>query len=365
MKFKHLKVSYFKIFGFMFISFIFMINFLNIDLINNRILSFSLSEIITRQEFSFKSNFEGKLVNSLDSFKNVYLEHLNSQKFQLYSKVTVLIFYGRKDKVKILLRYIDSALKKNGGVIDNVIFAVKTGVKEDLDFLKEFLEKNPNGYSRFDFVQNVNFKNIYTILPYDDLVFKIDDDIVFISNGTFKSMIDEFIKNRHLILSANVINHPQLSLVHQKNGAFLKYQEKNLSSIFRDSRPWWQRPECADIAHENFFDQVNNLNVFDFDLWNLHEKGYQRWSINFILTKGFILNKFLLFFENGDDEEILSNYLPNFFKINCKALGKALVSHFTYFRQIVFTAETKIKYSLLFDHYLKSYDNFSISYLNI
>jgi hypothetical protein len=42
------------------------------------------------------------------------------------------------------------------------------------------------------------FREVYQFFEDNDLVFKIDDDVVFISNGTFERMIEEYATNNLL-----------------------------------------------------------------------------------------------------------------------------------------------------------------------
>ena len=48
------------------------------------------------------------------------------------------------------------------------------------------------------------FNKLYSVLHDDDLVFKIDDDTVFIANRTFESMVEDYLTNDRFITSANV-----------------------------------------------------------------------------------------------------------------------------------------------------------------
>ncbi len=236
----------------------------------------------------------------------------DSYKIQYKIRNTVgFVFYGRKRSASILIRYLDRNLKKNGGILDKIIFAVKTNNQEDLEYLKRFLEQNGEYYSRVDFSSDSNYKVLYTVLHDDDLVFKIDDDIVFISNGTFENMIEEYLTGTHFILSANVVNHPILSDVHVKFRAILPFYEtkngvwekaKNITEIddteamrfnYGSDSKWWANPKCAAIAHESFLYHAknNNLDVYKFKLWDFNAVDYSRWSINFILIWGKHVNK--------------------------------------------------------------------------
>ena len=60
-------------------------------------------------------------------------------------------------------------------------------------------------------------------LPYSfffPLHFNIDDDITFISKGTFEALALEKGKDKFFVLSANVVNHPLLSHLHARSTAW-------------------------------------------------------------------------------------------------------------------------------------------------
>jgi hypothetical protein len=165
----------------------------------------------------------------------------HSKKFSLekYMKqrnirnIIALVFYGRENSVSILLKYLEKNLKSNGGILDKIIFAIKTDKIEDIKYLDKYLKnKGKHEFERHNFSANKDYKEAYTNLNADDLIFKIDDDVVFISNGTFERILEAYLKNDLLILSANVVNHPILTYVHSKLGAILPFTEiKNYTFI--------------------------------------------------------------------------------------------------------------------------------------
>ena len=64
------------------------------------------------------------------------------------------------------------------------MIAVRNNSQEDLNYLVNFLNKNKNSkccYEKKTFDAKANYKAIYTVLHDNDLVFKIDDNVVFIS----------------------------------------------------------------------------------------------------------------------------------------------------------------------------------------
>ena len=279
------------------------------------------------------------------------------------NKTIALVFYGRKKQASILLRYLNQNVKENGGVLEKIIFAVKTNKKEDLEYLDSIMNQNKSYFERIDFGANTNFKELYATLNDDDLVFKIDDDIVFISNGTFEKMINEYLTHKLLFLSANVINHPLLSSVHARLRAILPFYEKKpyqwvkykngmeldgteAGSIqYEVMSKWWKSPKCAAIVHESFLYHFknNNLQVYDFNKWDFHSINYDRWSINFVLMRGKYVNKLKDWFPKIiDDEEIISVEIPKYFKKHSYAIGSAIVVHFSYFTQHEYLSNTNL-----------------------
>ena len=290
--------------------------------------------------------------------------------------VVAFVFYGRKKTVSILFHYLDKNLKKNGGVLDKVIFAVHTDNVEDIKYLKDFLvDKNTVEYERVDFTAKTNYKKLFSVLHDDDVVFKIDDDTVFISNNAFESMLQEYLIGNNFVLSANVINHPVLSNVHAMHKAILPFNETETGkwiflpnteiddTIARDcikiERSWWKNGRCAAIAHESFLHHIANerINIYEFYLWDFNAVDYGRWSINFIVLWGKYLNKLSVTHSHiASDEVIISIEIPKSMKKHSCALGSALVAHYSYFTQHKYIAKTNI---------LEKYFNLSISYLKL
>ena len=42
---------------------------------------------------------------------------------------------------------------------------------------------------------------------------KMDDDVVWLSDGAFQAMLEEKLRGRYLYLTANIVNHSSLGLV--------------------------------------------------------------------------------------------------------------------------------------------------------
>ena len=226
---------------------------------------------------------------------------------------------------------------------------------------------------------NPTYTELYTKLNDNDLVFKIDDDVLFISNGTFESMVQEYVNNNHFFLSANVINHRILSDMHARIGALKPYPEvskkvwiknesrqdeiEECSRLTMENKEkrlianWHTLPKCGIYSHESFFEnhKKNRLHIYNFQYYDFHATNYLRWNINFILFKSNYANKIHYDAHHHDDEERISVELPRDKKIHCYALGKALVAHFAFYTQRDFLIENT--------NLLERYQNLSVLYL--
>ena len=289
--------------------------------------------------------------------------------------IYALVLYTRKNHASILLRYLLPNLTKNGGILHKIVFAVKTNNTESLNYLESILKKNEPYLQQIRFSNSNRYREIYTKLEDDDLIFKIDDDIVFIANGTFERMLEEYIKNKLLFLSANVVNHPLLSHVHARMRAIMPFYEKsqynwvkyeNITEIeetpsknnnYDAFGTWLNCDQCAAMAHHSFLYHAerNNLDVYDFKIWDFHSSFYTRWSINFVLMRGKYVNKVIDWLPVIlDDEVAISHKIPELLKRHAYALGSALVVHFSYQNQYNYMKNTTL---------LDRYENFSKKYV--
>ena len=309
--------------------------------------------------------------------KTVWVDELY-KKYNFTGKTYALVFYGRKAQASILLRYLEKNLKINGGILEKIVFNVKTNNKIDLEYLDTILSQNKSYFEKRIFPANHDFKGVYYDLPDEDLIFKIDDDVVFISPNTFENMLNEYLTNNLIVLSANVINHPFLSHVHARMMAIIPFYEISNNNTwtraedsnvldrteckFGDYGPfsrWWSNGKCAAVVHESFFVNAkeNKLNNYNFLKWDFHQTGYDRWSINFILFKGKYVNRLKQLFPNTEnDETAISCDIPKKYDKHSYSLGSALVVHFSYVSQYDYLKNTVL---------LRKYDEFSYQFLKI
>ena len=297
-------------------------------------------------------------------------------------KIIAYIFYGRREFMKILFPYLDSNLKVNGGILDKIVLCehlLGPEKEKNKEYLTEYLTKHKTGYELVGPIGDHHFTQLYSILHDDDLVFKIDDDTVFIANGTFENMVEDYLKNDRFITSANVINHHTFSAIHRNMNILVPFTEldnntwiqgetvkkHNETTSFEKCMTkrllnWRDKPKCAAIAHENLLYHVYrnkfNLTLYDFKIYDINSFNYEAWRVNFILFKGNVINKMRIKYEHiSSDEEIITEYLPRDSNKHCYSVGSAVVSHFAY------STDGNYKYLITTD-LLSKYEKLSIDY---
>lgn len=224
------------------------------------------------------------------------------------------------------------------------LFYVKTDEILDLDFLDYLIERNQPYYRKVEITRKGwDFSSHYSWMTPNTLYFKIDDDIVYIRDGTFEEMLAEKLRDRYLFLSANVINHPILAPLHGSLGAIAPYRPSP-----EQSDPWvrsrdpaylngddfdlrtcaWKNWKCAMLSHENFlYNMEHNMSsAYEFHIYDFHAYDANiRWSINFI-----VMNSSDTVITMADDEKEIAVEIPRKLRRHCAAVGKALVVHYAY-----------------------------------
>lgn len=277
--------------------------------------------------------------------------------FRSGGKLNVLLFYGRNRFSRVLIehlrRFRRSALETihESRLIDQVFVAVNTKVIEDLNFLDEFIdgkffvklilnEKNevgPRSVYGWCQIWETYLKNATYSAP-NTMVVKLDDDIVYIHPLAFANLLHFKLLNRNVFLvSANVVNHNELALVHSQTGVFFnhfKYNQHALEDYFFDSAHFFS-PEAAALMHNVFLSAYRNNSVLktynSFYAWDFNAGGYGKtFGINAILFDPADVPYDYKLCVKGGDEAYLSQVLPNRFKRHCVAVGSAVFVHFSY-----------------------------------
>jgi hypothetical protein len=140
------------------------------------------------------------------------------------NKIVGIIFYGRPATVSILDCYLKRNLVKNGGMLDEVVWIMRTNITQDIAWLNTLMQSEP-AYSQW----HVNFtdgdyRGAYDPIENGTMYIKIDDDIVFMEDTAIPSIVEaKYNHPEYYIVSANVMNQPSLSYVHFRLGAVLPY----------------------------------------------------------------------------------------------------------------------------------------------
>jgi hypothetical protein len=145
--------------------------------------------------------------------------------------------------VSILDCYLKRNLVKNGGMLDEVVWIVRTNNQEHLAWLDVLVESEA-AYSKWNvtYTKNNDYRSAYDRIENGTMYVKMDDDIVskfeylsgdqaltvglqvFIEDTTIPTLVHaKWNSPETFIVSANVMNQPSLSWVHFHLGAVKPY----------------------------------------------------------------------------------------------------------------------------------------------
>ena len=270
---------------------------------------------------------------------------------------TLVVFTGRWKFLRILFPYVYRELRKNGGVLDRVVFmminydyatfanltqlvSVANKLIGENIFEMNFMGYIPGKLPQFE-------KSRFSAAYYDifsELIgnssnryFKIDDDIVYIHPGTFEKMINSKNSDCCFIHFGNIISNWRCNIKHQEIGVYDNIILNPTKLTFeRGKFPncGWKSFECAKLTLKTFLVNYHH-GCLDSYLFNglelLHER--QRFSIQFhMLDRDQIDLKAMIGAGSlGSDDELwwTVKYSPKFRQPNC-IVGDSLLVHFSY-----------------------------------
>ena len=266
----------------------------------------------------------------------------------------VFIYTGRWKFLRIQLPHIYRELRRNEGIIDQVWFMMLKYDDQTHQNICRFVEVANNAsketiFSLHYMGQSSKQKrpgHLYE-LPYSEFFsgiiehpynkyFKLDDDIVYIHPGAFRTMIEKQNSSQCCIHFFNIAgSNWRCSWLHQKNKV---YEETNPQQLKFQYDPFakcgWKESACAELTIHTFLyhHKNNQLKKYFFkDLYLITDR--KRFSIN-----AFLLDRKLLDLEAiarvgpimKDDEEWWTvKYSAEVKNPNC-VVGEALVVHFGY-----------------------------------
>jgi hypothetical protein len=280
--------------------------------------------------------------------------------FSMGGKVVVVLFYGRKKFVHLQVPQLKAVRRSKSSpnhvhyrVVDHVIVAVNTKVKEDLDYLDEFID---NEYfirkDLTDIGENVwGFCGVFNEVKADSntLFVKLDDDVIYMHEHAILHLLRFKLTHPYVMLaSANVINHSMLAYVHARTGVFLKlfganstasndpltkfhytYGYKSANSV------QLQSGGPAVIQLEILLDQIKNNRVMEtyhtFSVWDFNAIGFESaWSVNMYIYNPADVKFDLRECVKVGDEAYFSETWPKRLNRHSVAVGNAIVAHYSY-----------------------------------
>ncbi|KAF2403012.1 hypothetical protein EJ06DRAFT_472081 [Trichodelitschia bisporula] len=308
-------------------------------------------------------------------------------------KVVGLVFYGRPASVSILDCYLKRNLVENGGVLDEVIFIVRTKKMQDLGWLDALLETSDSYRKQNVTWEGKDYRGAYDIIQNGTMYIKIDDDIVFFEDTTIPTLVSTRLNHpEYFVVSANIMNQPSLSWLHWRLGAVRPYLPElapppNATNMTPNSTvswhaselPKWDGPE--DFNYTEYFDSgklrrghrwlpvspnssvtidetpivETKYDAFGLGLWywsiaaqehysffeNLEKNelfrykfhrwdyNYGRMGIQFIAMMGDDINRGKPM-EQQDDEYYFSEVMPKWTRRHAIVDGRALAAHYSF-----------------------------------
>jgi len=251
------------------------------------------------------------------------------------NKVALLVFYGRKKYSKMLFRYIFRDLRCNGGIVDKIFIFRNTYDQSDLDFLSSLqkgkfgkyieiisgVRMGVSGYSEsFDWVNNKCGKDWWIV--------KIDDDIVYIKNGSLENLVN-FTAKHKTFCSGNVVNSSHCNFIHERIGA-LPVRDLQFHPEKDYAAGPLPRSNYNSYVHNNFLRLYDKklLSSYCFDKFVLPDT---RWSINVICWNSSYLNNFKFCLNApGGDEVGVSYHWPKYSRKLCLTCGGGLFVHWAF-----------------------------------
>ncbi|KAG2432269.1 hypothetical protein HXX76_009187 [Chlamydomonas incerta] len=295
-------------------------------------------------------------------------------------RITGVVFYGRRSRVRILDCYLQRNMVRNGGLLAEVVFVRATWEAADVAFLEKLIQlRAPDYRSLMPKRLDVGYTGHYAWMDPAQVYVKIDDDVVFIADAAIDHMLAAHMLHRWHLISANVVNHQPLELPHSQRGAHTLYEQ----AVAGDKSSWrpvmkarrvpsgaaggggnatrevlepvpfidngwdvWGDWAKAASVHYSFLANhaANRLGVYEFPhnekLWDFNAHiGYTRWRINMIMFKGAAIDVHVYNMSSttgtypGDDEDYITRILPQQLNATSAAVSPALAVHFSFYLQ--------------------------------
>tara|TARA_R110002167_G_scaffold68522_3_gene193397 strand:- start:2054 stop:3865 length:1812 start_codon:yes stop_codon:yes gene_type:complete len=257
-------------------------------------------------------------------------------------------FLGREQNLKILLPYIETALKADA--VDHYWFIDMTRNRRDHEVVKHEYKKLNNKFPGRVHIYNSGSRSLIIDHPDEvkhhannwgifykflerfndnDIIAKCDDDTYFIDTKTLRSAFDLRWYNKNpYIMVANTINNG-ISTYHQSKAGIFKDDKSAIYPSGGLTGPLFSHPEIAYSHHKQFTDDISSglENINKYKLYkNIH--FCNRVSINFIFMLG--IDRHTLSTIERQDEYDISCKHPQMYDRTNMLIGDFIVAHHTY-----------------------------------
>ncbi|KAI1073854.1 hypothetical protein F5B20DRAFT_565665 [Whalleya microplaca] len=163
-------------------------------------------------------------------------------------KVVAMVFYGRKRNVDILDCYLRQNLASYGGYLDEVWFMVHTTIKDDVEWLRDFVEAEQE-YKFMDLGRCTtdDYGCIWEYPNEDDTMYlKIDDDILYIHHDAIPQLIHTRLAQPHpFAVSAQLVNSPVTAIQQYHYGAIHPFLPDPKTRNYREPSVTWKPSEMG------------------------------------------------------------------------------------------------------------------------
>jgi len=236
---------------------------------------------------------------------------------------------GRKKYLEIL----SSHLIRMKDEFDEWVLWMNTDCKEDIDYMESLAAAHE--FIKICRVQSnipgLNIQRFFkTCTEIDSLYLRLDDDIVFIEDGSIREIFSKREQDTTcFLLYGNILNNATVAHLHQRLGIIEYHHDisyKCLDTIV------WKNASFAEMIHNLFFAAFLEGNVRKFFMPDHVIEGYKRFSINAICWRGESFKDFRGSEEEEgiDEEQFLSCSWPERARMPCKIIGNTLFSHLAF-----------------------------------
>ena len=288
-------------------------------------------------------------------------------------KIIAVSPVGRRESMKCLFKEV----LKHRHIIDEYHLWVNTNVEEDLACINEFAEQYPDfvvrqyGCEPLDPEQMGRAHNIKRFFNYcvepDTLYYRMDDDILYIEEGTFEKLADYKIENpetfltypmiinngwcTHFLKKYDAIDVPEDQYVNWWYSDFPKVREAmkecpgTMSDNLDEPKPrdfipehrlqgttYWSDTDFAYNLLNTTHDYIVEGKLSDLDVPNI-VLDYELVSVNFIMWAGEDFAKFDGNVRCLDEEPWLALFYPLQHGLRSAVVGNTRVVHYAYWPQ--------------------------------